>query len=374
MKFKADEIASVLQKEIEDFKDQLATSEVGQVLEVGDGIARIYGLRTAMAGEMLEFPNGVNGHVFNLEENTIGVVILGNYLEISEGDEVKTTGRLLRARGRSRDRPRGQSAGQPARRRADRDERARGRSTSIAPGIAERQPVKRAVADRHQGHRLDDPHRPRPARADHRRPQDRQNRHRHRHDHQPERAARELLLRRHRPEGIDRRRRRRSSQRARRDGIHHRRRRDAADPAPLQYIAPTPAAAMAEYFMWKGEATLCVYDDLSKQAAAYRQLSLLLRRPPGREAYPGDVFYCHSRLLERAVKLSDDNGRRIADRPADHRNAGRRSLRVHPDQRHHHHRRPDLPGARPVLRRRAPGDQRRHQRLAASAATPRPRR
>jgi F-type H+/Na+-transporting ATPase subunit alpha len=118
---------------------------------------------------------------------------------------------------------------------------------------------------------------------------------------------------------------------------------------------------MAEYFMWKGQATLCVYDDLSKQAAAYRQLSLLLRRPPGREAYPGDVFYLHSRLLERAVKLSAEKAA-AAHRSADHRNPGRRSVGLHPDQRHQHHRRPDLPGAGPVLRRRPPGHQRRHQR------------
>ena len=117
---------------------------------------------------------------------------------------------------------------------------------------------------------------------------------------------------------------------------------------------------MAEYFRDSGRHALIVYDDLSKQAVAYRQLSLLLRRPPGREAYPGDVFYLHRRLLERAAKMSDKEGGGLADRAADHRDAGRRRVGVHPDQRHLDHRRPDLPRDRPVLLGRAPGGERRH--------------
>ena len=132
----------------------------------------------------------------------------------------------------------------------------------------------------------------------------------------------------------------------------------AADPAPMQYIAPYAGCAMAEFFMWKGQHTLVVYDDLSKQAAAYRQLSLLLRRPPGREAYPGDVFYLHSRLLERAWQTKRREGRRVVDRAAHHRDAGRRSVGVHSDERDQHYRRADLPGARPVLWRHPAGDQR----------------
>ncbi len=135
----------------------------------------------------------------------------------------------------------------------------------------------------------------------------------------------------------------------------------ANDPAPMQYIAPYAGCAMAEFFMYeRNQHTLCIYDDLSKQAAAYRQLSLLLRRPPGREAYPGDVFYLHSRLLERSAKLHDRLGGGSHDGPADHRDAGRRRVGVHPDQRDLDHRRADLPRARPLLRRRAPRGERGH--------------
>ena len=117
----------------------------------------------------------------------------------------------------------------------------------------------------------------------------------------------------------------------------------ASEPAPLQYLAPYTGATMGEFFRDNGMHAVIVYDDLSKQAVAYRQMSLLLRRPPGREAYPGDVFYLHSRLLERAAKMNDSNGRRFADRAADHRNPGRRRFGLHSDQRDLDHRRPDLP-------------------------------
>ena len=133
----------------------------------------------------------------------------------------------------------------------------------------------------------------------------------------------------------------------------------ASDPAPFKYLAPYAGCAMGQHWMDNGEHALVVYDDLSKQAEAYRQVSLLLRRPPGREAYPGDVFYLHSRLLERAAKLSDDERRRVAHRPAGHRDQGRRHLGVHPDQRDLDHRRPDLPRGRPVQVGRPAGHQRR---------------
>ena len=136
---------------------------------------------------------------------------------------------------------------------------------------------------------------------------------------------------------------------------------------------PTPAARWPSTSCDKGKHALCVYDDLTKQAAAYRQLSLLLRRPPGREAYPGDMFYSTPACSSAPCKLSRRAGRRLADRPADHRDPGRRRLGLHPDQRDLDHRRPDLPGARPVLLRRPPGHQRRHLASAASAATPRSR-
>src|SRR5580700_2002411 len=309
MKFKADEIASVLQKEIEDFKGQLATSEVGQVLEVGDGIARCYGLSTAMAGEMVEFPNGFNGLVFNLEESSVGVIILGDYLEISEGDEVKTTGRLLSV-------PVGEALigrvvdplGNPLDGKGTILTNERRPVETIAPGVAERQPVKQPLQT---GIKAIDAMTP------------------------IGRGQRELII------GD----RKTGKTAVAIDTILNQKGGDviciyvacgqrasatagvvevlrehgaldytivvsatASDPAPLQYVAPYAGAAMAEHFMWQGKHTLVIYDDLSKQAQAYRQLSLLMRRPPGREAYPGDVFYCHSRLLERACKLNNELG------------------------------------------------------------------
>jgi len=309
MKFKADEIASVIRKEIEDFRGQLATSEVGRVLEVGDGIARCYGLSTAMSGEMVEFPNGVRGQVFNLEENSVGVIILGDYLEISEGDEVKTTGELLSVPvgdaliGRVVD-----PVGNPLDGKGPILTSERRPVEAIAPGIAARQPVKQPMQT---GIKAIDAMTP------------------------IGRGQRELII-------GDRKTGKtaialdtiinqkggdviciyvacgqRASSTA---GVVEILREHGAldytivvsatssDPAPLQYVAPYAGAAMAEHFMWQGKHTLVIYDDLSKQAQAYRQLSLLMRRPPGREAYPGDVFYCHSRLLERACKLNDKLG------------------------------------------------------------------
>src|SRR5690349_8424397 len=303
------EITSVLKREISNFEQKVQVSEVGTVIEVGDGIARVYGLRGAMAGELLEFQNGTMGQVFNLEEDTIGAVIFGNYLEIKEGDTVKSTSRLLEVpvgpnvMGRVVN-PLGEplDGGPPIQSSETR------KVDIIAPGIAERQPVKEPLQT---GIKAIDSMIP------------------------IGRGQRELII-------GDRKTGKTAiaidtiinqkgkgvkcfyvaigSKESTVAGIVEVLRAagamefttvvvaSAADPAPLQYIAPYAGCTMAEYFMWKGEATLCVYDDLSKQAAAYRQLSLLLRRPPGREAYPGDVFYLHSRLLERAVKLSDQHG------------------------------------------------------------------
>jgi F-type H+-transporting ATPase subunit alpha len=303
------EITNVLKREIAGFEQQLKVSEVGTVIEVGDGIARIYGLRNAMAGELLEFQNGAMGQVFNLEEDSIGSVVFGDYLGIKEGDQVRTTGRLLEVAvgdgviGRVIN-PLGQPLdGGPAipsteTRKMD----------IIAPGIADRKPVTEPLQT---GIKAVDAMIP------------------------IGRGQRELII------GD----RKTGKTAIAIDTIINQKGKGvkcfyvaigskestvaaivetlraagameyttvvvatAADPAPLQYIAPYAGCTMAEYFMWKGEHTLCVYDDLSKQAAAYRQLSLLLRRPPGREAYPGDVFYLHSRLLERSVKLSDAHG------------------------------------------------------------------
>jgi F-type H+-transporting ATPase subunit alpha len=303
------EITSVLKREIEGFEQKLAITEVGTVIEVGDGIARIYGLQNAMAGELLEFENGTMGQVFNLEEDSIGAVIFGNYLEIKEGDSVKATGRLLEV-------PVGDAVigrvvnplGQPLDGGPAITSTETRKLDIIAPGIADRKPVTEPLQT---GIKAVDSMIP------------------------IGRGQRELII-------GDRKTGKTAiaidtiinqkgkgvkcfyvaigSKESTVAGIVEVLKAagameyttvvvaSAADPAPMQYIAPYAGCTMAEYFMWKGEATLCVYDDLSKQAAAYRQLSLLLRRPPGREAYPGDVFYLHSRLLERAVKLSDAHG------------------------------------------------------------------
>src|SRR5213595_1362630 len=303
------EITSILKNEIANFEQQLQVSEVGTVIEVGDGIARIYGLRNAMSAELLEFQNGAMGQVFNLEEDSIGSVIFGDYLGIKEGDTVKATVRLLEV-------PVGDAVvgrvvnplGQPLDGAGPITSNETRPVEMIAPGIADRQPVKEPLQT---GIKAIDAMTP------------------------IGRGQRELII-------GDRKTGKTAialdtiinqkgkgvkcfyvaigSKESTVAGIVEVLRAagamefttvvvaTAADPAPLQYIAPYAGCAMAEYFMWKGEATLCVYDDLSKQAAAYRQLSLLLRRPPGREAYPGDVFYLHSRLLERAVKLSDEKG------------------------------------------------------------------
>jgi F-type H+-transporting ATPase subunit alpha len=314
MKFKIDEITSVIQQEISQYQTQLDVTQVGKVIEIGDGIARIYGLRGAMAGEMLEFPNGIFGQVFNLEEETVGAVILGDYKKIKEGDTVRTTGELLsvpvgeQLLGRVVN-PLGQPIdGGPAITTTDRR-----KVDIIAPGIADRQPVKQPLQT---GIKAIDAMIP------------------------IGRGQRELIIGDRKtgktavaidtiinqkkfwgtPEAVICIYVAIGTKESTVAGVVDALRRNgamdytivvsasASDPAPLQYIAPYAGCAMGEYFMWQGKHVLCVYDDLSKQAQAYRQLSLLLRRPPGREAYPGDVFYLHSRLLERACKLSDENG------------------------------------------------------------------
>jgi F-type H+-transporting ATPase subunit alpha len=309
MRFNAGEIASVIENEIRDFQGQTETRETGRVLEVGDGIARVYGLSGAMSGEMVEFENGTNGLVFNLEENSVGIIILGDYLQIREGDGVRTTGELLSV-------PVGEALlgrvvdplGNPLDGQGPVVTNHRRPLETPAPGVVDRQPVKEPLQT---GIKAIDAMTP------------------------IGRGQRELII-------GDRKTGKTAvaldaiiNQKGKdvvcvyvgcggRDAsisgvVETLRRHGAMDytivvaagasaPAPLQYIAPYAGAAMCEYFMYQGKATLVVYDDLSKQAQAYRQLSLLMRRPPGREAYPGDVFYCHSRLLERSAKLSNEKG------------------------------------------------------------------
>jgi F-type H+-transporting ATPase subunit alpha len=313
MRFKPDEIVSVLRAEIDHFGKRLQVDEVGRVLEVGDGIARIYGLSGVMAGEMVEFTptpqhrEPIRGVTFNLEENSVAVIILGEYMEIAEGDEVRSTSELLSVPvgdallGRVVD-----PLGNPRDGKGPIVKDQTRLVEFIAPGVAERQPVDTPLQT---GIKAIDAMTP------------------------IGRGQRELII------GD----RKTGKTAIALDTIINQKREHvvcvyvavgqkestvaklvenltaagamdytivvisaASDPAPLQYYAPYAGCAMAEYYMYEqGRDTLCIYDDLSKQAAAYRQLSLLVRRPPGREAYPGDIFYAHSRLLERSCKTAN---------------------------------------------------------------------
>jgi len=309
-KIKAEEITSVLRSQIENYRSALEVADVGSVLEVGDGVARVYGLTNAMAGEMVEFEGGIFGQVLNLEDASIGAVIFGDYLKIKEGMQVRGTGRVLEV-------PVGSSLvgrvvnplGQPLDGLGPiKSERTRPMEL-IAPGIADRQPVKQPLQT---GVKAIDSMTP------------------------IGRGQRELIIG-DRKTGktaiaidtiINQKKenvicvyvaigQKESTVASVVETLRKHGAMDytivvsasASDPAPLQYVAPYAGCTMAEEFMYTDHRdTLVVYDDLTKQAQAYRQLSLVLRRPPGREAYPGDVFYLHSRLLERAVKLSQDLG------------------------------------------------------------------
>jgi len=308
MRFKADEIVSVLTPEIEHYRSKIEAREVGRVLEIGDGIARVYGLSGIMSGEMVEFTRTkVRGQAFNLEENSVGVIILGEYFEIAEGDEVRAVGELLRV-------PVGDAVigrvvdplGNPRDGKGPIVTNLSRPVESIAPGIAHRQPVTQPLQT---GIKAIDSMTP------------------------IGRGQRELIIG-DRKTGktaiavdtiINQRQenvicvyiaigQKESTVAAVIENLRKHGAMDytivviasASDPAPLQYVAPYAGCAMAEYYMYEqGRDTLCVYDDLTKQAAAYRQLSLLMRRPPGREAYPGDIFYAHSRLLERSAKTAE---------------------------------------------------------------------
>jgi F-type H+-transporting ATPase subunit alpha len=309
VKLRPEEIAAVLKSQIENYQVEVEVEEIGTVLEVGDGIARIYGLRNCMAMEMLELPHDVTGLALNLEEENVGAVLLGEDTLIKEGDLVKRTGRVLQV-------PVGEAMvgrvvdplGRPL------DDKGPIETTHYrpvefkAPGVVERQPVKEPLQT---GIKAIDAMIP------------------------IGRGQRELI--------IGDRQTGKTSLIV--DTIINQKGQDeiciyvaigqkastvmqvvrkleeygameytivvvatASASAPLKFLAPYAGAAMGEYFLYSGRHAVCFYDDLSKQADAYRQMSLLLRRPPGREAFPGDVFYLHSRLLERAVKLNDDLG------------------------------------------------------------------
>ncbi len=309
MQIKADEITQLIRQQIENYESKVAVDEVGTVITLGDGIARVHGLEKVMAGELLEFPHGVAGIAMNLEEDQVGVVLLGEFTEIKEGDEVKRTGRIMSV-------PVGDAMigrvvnalGEPI------DDKGP-ISTSefiplerLAPGVIERQPVREPMAT---GLKAIDSMIP------------------------IGRGQRELII------GD----RQTGKTAIAIDTIINNKGNDliciycaigqkrssiaqvvktlsdfgamdytivlaasASEPAPMQYISPYAACAMGEFFRDNKRHALVIYDDLSKHAASYREISLLLRRPPGREAYPGDVFYLHSRLLERAAKLSNEKG------------------------------------------------------------------
>src|SRR5216117_4042409 len=309
MQIRADEITQLIRQQIENYESKIAVDEVGTVITLGDGIARVHGLDKVMAGELLSFPHDLAGIAMNLEEDQVGVVLLGDYTEIKEGDEVKRTGRIMSVPvgdamiGRVVD-----ALGQPIDDKGPISTSEFIAMERLAPGVIERQPVREPMAT---GLKAIDSMIP------------------------IGRGQRELII------GD----RQTGKTAIALDTIINNKGNDliciycaigqkrssiaqvvkilsdygamdytivvaasASEPAPMQYIAPYAACAMGEYFRDSKRHALCIYDDLSKHAALYREISLLLRRPPGREAYPGDVFYLHSRLLERAAKLSDKKG------------------------------------------------------------------
>ncbi len=309
MHIKAEEISQIIRDQIKDFDKKVAMEEVGTVISAGDGIAKVYGLDNVMAGELVEFPGGVYGMTLNLEEDNVGVVIMGDYLGIKEGDTVKRTGKIASV-------PVGEelvgrvvnSLGQPIDGKGPINAKKTDVIEKVAPGIVLRKPVHEPVQT---GIKAIDSMIP------------------------IGRGQRELIIG-DRQTGktaialdtiINQKGQnmicvyvaigqKRSTVAQVVQTLEEHGAMDytivvaatASDPAPLQFIAPLAGCTMGEYFRDNGKHALLIYDDLSKHATAYRQMSLLLRRPPGREAYPGDVFYLHSRLLERAAKLNDDLG------------------------------------------------------------------
>lgn len=309
MEIRAEEISRILKDQIENYGKDLEVSESGKVISVGDGVAKVYGLKNAMAGELVEFSSGVSGMVLNLENETVGVVVLGRDREIKEGDSIKRTGKIVQV-------PVGEALlgrvvdvlGNPIDGQGPIETKEFRQVEMKAPGIVTRQPVEEPLQT---GIKAIDSMIP------------------------IGRGQRELII-------GDRQTgktaiavdtiinqatenvqcfyvaigQKKSTvaqvvEKLRQSGALKYTTvivASASDPAPLQFLAPYSGCSMAEYFRDSGRHALIIYDDLTKQAQAYRQLSLLLRRPPGREAYPGDVFYIHSRLLERAAKMSDELG------------------------------------------------------------------
>ncbi len=309
MEIRAEEISQVIRDQIKDYEKKIEVSETGTVLSVGDGIARVYGVENAMAMEMLEFPGGIYGLCLNLEEDNVGVAIMGDDSKIKEGDMVKRTGRIAEipvgeaVLGRVID-----AVGQPLDGKGPINATEFRRIEMIAPGVVERQPVKEPM---YTGIKAIDAMTP------------------------IGRGQRELIIGDRQigktaicVDAILRQKdtdiyciyvaigQKKSTVAQVVDILERHGAMEyttvvaacASDPATQQFIAPYSGCAIGEYYRDSGRHALIIYDDLSKQATAYRQVSLLLRRPPGREAFPGDIFYNHSRLLERAAKLNDEKG------------------------------------------------------------------
>ncbi len=306
---KAEEISQLIRRQITDFEKRVDVSEVGTVVKVGDGIAKVYGLDKAMASELLEFPNGVFGMALNLEEDSVGAVLFGEDTLIKEGDIVKRTGRIMEV-------PVGEALigrvvnaiGQPIDGKGPINTKEKRMVDVVAPGIIDRQPVKEPLQTGLKA-------------IDSMIPVGRGQRELIIGDRQTGKTAIAIdavinqkgsgVICIYVAVGQKRSNVVRVVKKLEEEGaLEHTIivSTSASEPAPLQYIAPYTGCAIGEYFRDNGKHALIIYDDLSKQATAYRQLSLLLRRPPGREAFPGDVFYLHSRLLERAAKLSDKLG------------------------------------------------------------------
>jgi len=309
MDLKADEISKIIREQIGSFAVDVDVAEVGTVTSLGDGIARLHGCERAMAGEMLEFPHGVFGIALNLEEDSVGCVLLGEYREIKEGDPVKRTGRIISV-------PIGDeilgrvvnALGQPIDGKGPILTKKTAPIERLAPGVVDRQPVREPLQTGLKA-------------IDGMVPIGRGQRELIIGDRQTGKTAVALdTILNQKTTGVVciynaiGQKQSTIAQLVRtleeNDALRYSIivAAAASDPAPMLYISPYSATAMGEYFRDSGRHALLIYDDLSKHAQAYREISLLLRRPPGREAYPGDVFYLHSRLLERAAKLNDANG------------------------------------------------------------------
>ncbi|MBT4287975.1 MAG: F0F1 ATP synthase subunit alpha, partial [Deltaproteobacteria bacterium] len=309
MKIRAEEISAIIQKQIEEFDSKVEVKEVGTVLTAGDGIARVYGLDKAMAGELVEFPDGTKGMILNLEEDNVGIALFGTGESIKEGDQVKRTNRITEV-------PVGEellgrvvnTLGEPIDGKGPINSKTFKRMEVIAPGIVARKSVHESMLTGLKA-------------VDALVPIGRGQRELIIGDRQTGKTAVALdAIISQKGQGVKcvyvaigqkNSTVAQVSQKLTEFGAMEFTTivcASASEPAPLQFMAPYAGVAMAEYFSEKGEAVLIIYDDLSKQAVAYRQLSLLLRRPPGREAYPGDIFNVHSRLLERSCKLSDKLG------------------------------------------------------------------